>query len=350
MNKNIEVEGNEIAIENEDGNIAIIPKDKVTEVEKLIENNKNSDIDNIVGSLPTMSSYAEDGSVFDDIFNKKEESTSLPNKVIEDDPISNINIKPKKEITGWSEDLPDIYDKYKKGESTIIDSKYEDLTPSQKVERDIIDMGLVGNDKERETKDALIEKRGSFSSSELNRNIYDLSNTEDRTDEQNKELESLQVEKKRFKGSVASDRFKEVNKEVTDYKLGAKGRGYGDTDFNQSDCSGGVCKYLDKDYYTTFMKDSTDLYKEGESIKKEELSDGDAFYMENKSGGINHIGIVGIDEDDNTKLFHVNGADNGLGEDDLEEYETKMKRGYNFHYFRPVKGTGFEESKKKEKD
>ena len=59
----IEVEGGEIAIENSNGDVAIIPKDKVAYVKKAIEDGCHGCVDSIVQGLPTMSGYAEDGTV-----------------------------------------------------------------------------------------------------------------------------------------------------------------------------------------------------------------------------------------------------------------------------------------------
>jgi hypothetical protein len=63
MSKNIEVEGGEIAIQNESGDIAIIPIKDVSRVKKMLKN--PSELDNYVATLPKMSDYAEDGSFID---------------------------------------------------------------------------------------------------------------------------------------------------------------------------------------------------------------------------------------------------------------------------------------------
>jgi hypothetical protein len=54
-NKQIEVQGKEIAIKNSFGDIAIIPIDKVEEVMRLIEEECWNCIDKLVAKLPTMS-------------------------------------------------------------------------------------------------------------------------------------------------------------------------------------------------------------------------------------------------------------------------------------------------------
>lgn len=64
MNKHIEVEGGEIAIRNSHGDIAIIPKKHIREVQDMIKDGCNSCVDDYVKKLPKMSDYAEDGTVF----------------------------------------------------------------------------------------------------------------------------------------------------------------------------------------------------------------------------------------------------------------------------------------------
>ena len=61
MNKNIEVEGGEIAIQNESGDIAIIPVKDVAKVKKMLKN--PSELDSYVAGLPKMSEYAEEGTI-----------------------------------------------------------------------------------------------------------------------------------------------------------------------------------------------------------------------------------------------------------------------------------------------
>lgn len=73
MNKNIEVEGGEIAIQNESGDIAIIPIKDVSRVKKMLKN--PSELDEYVSGLPKMADYAEDGSLVYQIW---EERTGTP--------------------------------------------------------------------------------------------------------------------------------------------------------------------------------------------------------------------------------------------------------------------------------
>lgn len=64
MNKNIEVEGGEIAIRNSHGDLAIIPKDKRDWVKQKLSEGCHSCIDKLVETLPVMEDYAEDGSLY----------------------------------------------------------------------------------------------------------------------------------------------------------------------------------------------------------------------------------------------------------------------------------------------
>ena len=64
MNKNIEVEGGEIAIRNSHGDLAIIPKNKVNWVKEKLSEGCHDCIDGLVETLPVASQYAGDGSVY----------------------------------------------------------------------------------------------------------------------------------------------------------------------------------------------------------------------------------------------------------------------------------------------
>lgn len=64
MNKNIEVEGGEIAIRNSHGDLAIIPKDKRDWVKQKLSEGCHSCIDKLVETLPVMEDYAQDGSLY----------------------------------------------------------------------------------------------------------------------------------------------------------------------------------------------------------------------------------------------------------------------------------------------
>lgn len=71
MNKNIEVEGGEIAIRNSHGDLAIIPKNKVNWVKQKLSEGCHTCIDSLVETLPIASQYAQDGSWFPSWMNPK---------------------------------------------------------------------------------------------------------------------------------------------------------------------------------------------------------------------------------------------------------------------------------------
>jgi len=62
--KRIEAEKNELVLQNESGDYAIIPADKREEVKRLLSEGCYDCIDRIVESLPKASDYAQDGSLF----------------------------------------------------------------------------------------------------------------------------------------------------------------------------------------------------------------------------------------------------------------------------------------------
>jgi len=64
MVKNIEAEGNELVLTNNNGSTAIIPKNKRAEVLKHLKANDHSKLDDLISNLPRMMDYAEDGSYF----------------------------------------------------------------------------------------------------------------------------------------------------------------------------------------------------------------------------------------------------------------------------------------------
>lgn len=69
--KKVEVEGGEIAIRNSAGDVAIIPKDKVSEVQEAVKNKCWGCIDKIVSSLPPMEDIAEDGTIVSELYKNK---------------------------------------------------------------------------------------------------------------------------------------------------------------------------------------------------------------------------------------------------------------------------------------
>lgn len=61
--KNIEAEGGELVLQNDNGDTIIIPKNKRNEALKMLNENDYAGIDNIAKSLPYMEDYAEDGTL-----------------------------------------------------------------------------------------------------------------------------------------------------------------------------------------------------------------------------------------------------------------------------------------------
>ena len=68
--KRIEAEKNELVLQNESGDYAIIPADRRAEVQKLLDEGCYDCIDKIVSELPAMADYAEEGTVVSDPYNE----------------------------------------------------------------------------------------------------------------------------------------------------------------------------------------------------------------------------------------------------------------------------------------
>ena len=79
--KKVEVEKNELRIENDFGDVAVIPSKYRVEVEDAIKFNCYSCIDGIVEELPKMKDYAGDGTVFPFFGRYKRFKNSLPNNL-----------------------------------------------------------------------------------------------------------------------------------------------------------------------------------------------------------------------------------------------------------------------------
>lgn len=62
----LEAEGGEIVIRNSNGDYAVIPKNKVAHVNKLIEDDCHGCIDEFVATLPSMEDYAQEGTIVGD--------------------------------------------------------------------------------------------------------------------------------------------------------------------------------------------------------------------------------------------------------------------------------------------
>lgn len=61
MKKNVEVEGGEVIYRNEQGDIAIIPKNLAEQAQGFMDNDDQDGMNNMIRTLPTEESYAEDG-------------------------------------------------------------------------------------------------------------------------------------------------------------------------------------------------------------------------------------------------------------------------------------------------
>ena len=79
--KKVEVEKNELRIENDFGDVAVIPSKYRIEVQDAIKSNCHSCIDGIVESLPKMKDYAGDGTVFPFFGRYKRFKNSLPDNL-----------------------------------------------------------------------------------------------------------------------------------------------------------------------------------------------------------------------------------------------------------------------------
>lgn len=79
--KKVEVEKNELRIENDFGDVAVIPSKYRIEVKDAIKSNCHSCIDGIVESLPKMKDYAGDGTVFPFFGRYKRFKKSLPDNL-----------------------------------------------------------------------------------------------------------------------------------------------------------------------------------------------------------------------------------------------------------------------------
>ena len=79
--KKVEVEKNELKIENDFGDVAVIPSKYRIEVQDAIKSNCHSCIDDIVESLPKMKDYAGDGTVFPFFGRYKRFKNSLPDNL-----------------------------------------------------------------------------------------------------------------------------------------------------------------------------------------------------------------------------------------------------------------------------
>lgn len=81
QDKKVEVEKNELRIENDFGDVAVIPSKYRIEVQDAIKSNCHSCIDSIVEELPKMKNYAGDGTVFPFFGRYKKFKNSLPDNL-----------------------------------------------------------------------------------------------------------------------------------------------------------------------------------------------------------------------------------------------------------------------------
>jgi hypothetical protein len=79
--KKVEVEKNELRVENDFGDVAVIPSKYRVEIQDAIKSNCHSCIDGIVESLPKMKDYAGDGTVFPIFGRYKTFKNSLPDNL-----------------------------------------------------------------------------------------------------------------------------------------------------------------------------------------------------------------------------------------------------------------------------
>jgi hypothetical protein len=81
MNKQVEVEGGELAVKNSHGDIAIIPKKYRLEAEGMIKDGCNDCLDSLIANLPSANDYAVDGTLYPEGDPPKKENNSFMDKV-----------------------------------------------------------------------------------------------------------------------------------------------------------------------------------------------------------------------------------------------------------------------------
>lgn len=85
----LEAEGGEIVIRNTNGDYAVVPKNKVEHINKLLSDGCHGCIDEFVATLPTMADYAQNGSVVGDPLTTS--SVATPPPPIQSATLSNIS-------------------------------------------------------------------------------------------------------------------------------------------------------------------------------------------------------------------------------------------------------------------
>lgn len=69
MKQKVEAEGGELVLRNSYGDIAIIPAKYKLEVEDMVNGKCYRCIDNLVSTLPSLSNYAQDGTIIKNSIN-----------------------------------------------------------------------------------------------------------------------------------------------------------------------------------------------------------------------------------------------------------------------------------------
>ena len=115
MGKKVEVEGGELAIQNSNGDIAIVPKKYAIEVQGMIDDGCNDCIDDFVSKLPKESDYAEDGTVVSELWKEKTgtEWSEAHNKGLTKGTYDDNMALRKRLIAGEFDTKRETYDEYK---------------------------------------------------------------------------------------------------------------------------------------------------------------------------------------------------------------------------------------------
>ena len=112
QNINIEAEGSELILRNKVGDYVIIPKKHRTEVLSMIDENQHERIDALVGTLPVMEDYADDGSLIprNQVTQKKGRTVIFaeePPMPVEE--MISFGMTPKKDGSVFDEDIAELY-------------------------------------------------------------------------------------------------------------------------------------------------------------------------------------------------------------------------------------------------
>jgi len=115
----IEAEGGEIILQNDNGDTVIIPKASRTRVLKMIDDEDNEGIDTFVNTLPSMADYAEGGSLIPDSFpvdppatvsNSYQEETEIDwNRISTTTPLGSETVPGQGLGTATQPPMPELY-------------------------------------------------------------------------------------------------------------------------------------------------------------------------------------------------------------------------------------------------